>query len=266
MLKVNEMFCSIQGEGIYTGVPSFFVRTVGCNLKCVFKNSTCDTPYTSFNPEKPMYDDWDGLMEGFKTLINDHPKVNHLVVTGGEPLLQKKDLEEFLSKASQLRDFTITIETNGSLPMLNPMGKGYKVDLYSVSPKLSSSVDWDCKFLTEQQRDHHNSTRINYKNLYDIIRYSKNYQFKFVYSGSECIDEIKDIYSKIAGFVNKEDDCSFEFWIRRHPNKFTQLMPEGTTNDLLKDIQLECVNACIENGWRFADRLHIRIWGDKRGV
>ncbi len=266
MLKVNEMFCSIQGEGIYTGVPSFFVRTVGCNLKCVFKNSTCDTPYTSFNPEKPMYDDWDGLMEGFKALINDHPKVNHLVVTGGEPLLQKKDLEEFLSKASQLRDFTITIETNGSLPMLNPMGKGYKVDLYSVSPKLSSSVDWDCKFLTEQQRDHHNSTRINYKNLYDIIRYSKNYQFKFVYSGPECIDEIKDIYSKIANFVNKEDDCSFEFWIRRHPNKFTQLMPEGTTNDLLKDIQLECVNACIENSWRFADRLHIRIWGDKRGV
>ena len=54
MLKVNEMFCSIQGEGIYAGVPSFFVRTVGCNLKCVFKNSTCDTPYTSFNPEKPI--------------------------------------------------------------------------------------------------------------------------------------------------------------------------------------------------------------------
>ena len=103
MLKVNEMFCSIQGEGIYTGVPSFFVRTVGCNLKCVFKNSTCDTPYTSFNPEKPMYDDWDGLMEGFKALINDHPIVNHLVVTGGEPLLQKKDLEEFLSKANGKR-------------------------------------------------------------------------------------------------------------------------------------------------------------------
>ena len=139
MLKVNEMFCSIQGEGIYTGVPSFFVRTVGCNLKCVFKNSTCDTPYTSFNPEKPLYDNWDDLMEGFKKMINEHPKVNHLVISGGEPMLQRKELEEFLARASQLRDFVITVETNGSLPMLNPMGKGYKVDLYSVNSTPFSS-------------------------------------------------------------------------------------------------------------------------------
>lgn len=266
VLAISEMFSSIQGEGIYTGVPSIFVRTLGCNLRCVFKNSICDTAYTSFNPEKPMYDDWDGLMEGFKTLINENPKTNHLVITGGESLLMRKELEEFLMRAFQLRDWVVTIETNGSLPMLNPIGKGYKVDLYSVSPKLSTSVDWDLKYLSKEQMEHHNNTRINYKNLYDIIRYSKNYQFKFVYSGPECVEEIKEIYSKIAGFVDKEDDCSFEFWIRRHPNKFTQLMPEGTTNDLLNGIQLECVNTCIENGWRFADRLHIRIWGDKRGV
>ena len=165
-----------------------------------------------------------------------------------------------------------------------------------MSPKLSTSVDWDCKFLTEQQRDHHNSTRINYKNLYDIIRYSKNYQFKFVYSGPECINEIKDIYSKIASFVDKVDESSlssptiseidenhrklfiqnisystnestlYSFFSTYVYLKLSQLMPEGTTNDLLNDIQVECVNACIENGWRFADRLHIRIWGDKRGV
>ena len=72
MLKVNEMFGStIQGEGMYTGVPSIFVRTNGCNLKCVFKDSICDTSYTSFNPEKPLYDNWDDLMEAFKNLVND---------------------------------------------------------------------------------------------------------------------------------------------------------------------------------------------------
>ena len=55
MLKVNEMFGStIQGEGMYAGIPSIFVRTNGCNLKCVFKDSICDTSYTSFNPEKPL--------------------------------------------------------------------------------------------------------------------------------------------------------------------------------------------------------------------
>lgn len=266
MLKVNEMFCSIQGEGIYVGVPSFFVRTVGCNLRCVFKDSICDTAYTSFNPEKPLYDNWDDLMNAFRKLVEDNPRVEHLVITGGESLLSRKDLEEFLTNVYKIKDFKTTIETNGSLPMLNPLGKGYKIDLYSVSPKLSTSVDWDCKFITEQQRDNHNKNRINYKNLYDIIKYSRNYQFKFVYSGPECIDEIKDIYSKISDLVNKEDDYEFENWIRKHPNKHTQLMPEGITNDQLARTRKEAVAACVENGWRFCDREHIIIWGDKRGV
>ena len=268
MLKVNEMFGNtIQGEGMYTGIPSIFVRTNGCNLKCVFKDSICDTSYTSFNPENPLYDNWDDLMEAFKNLVNENPRVNHLVITGGEPLLQKNDLELFLTKAFEIKDdWVVTIETNGSLPMLNPLGKGYKVDLYSVSPKLSTSVDWDCKYLTESQRDHHNNTRINYKNLYDIVKYSRNYQFKFVYSGPECVEEIKTIFSKIADFVNKGDDYEFENWIRKHPNKHTQLMPEGITNEQLSHTREEAVKACVENGWRFCDREHIVIWGDKRGV
>ena len=175
MLKVNEMFCSIQGEGMYTGVPSIFVRTAGCNLRCVFKDSICDTSYTSFNPEKPLFDNWDDLMEAFKKLVDENSRTNHLVISGGEPLLQKNDLELFLTKAFEIKnDWTITIETNGSLPMLNPLGKGYRVDLYSVSPKLSTSVDWDCKYLTPEQRDRHNNMRLNYKNLYDIVKYSRN--------------------------------------------------------------------------------------------
>lgn len=268
VLAVSEMFGNtIQGEGMYTGIPSIFVRTTGCNLRCVFKDSICDTAYTSFNPEKPLYDNWDDLMDAFKKLVNENPRVNHLVITGGESLLMKDSLEEFLRLAFEIKDdWVVSLETNGSLPMLNPLGKGYKVDLYSVSPKLSTSVDWDCKFLTEAQRDHHNKTRINYKNLYNIVKYSRNYQFKFVYSGPECIDEIKDIYSKMAEFVNKEDDYEFENWIRKHPNKHTQLMPEGITNEQLSHTREEAVKACVENGWRFCDREHIVIWGDKRGV
>ena len=268
VLKINEMFGStIQGEGMYTGIPSIFVRTNGCNLKCVFKDSICDTSYTSFNPEKPLFDNWDDLMAAFKKLVEENPRVNHLVITGGEPLLQKASLEEFLTKVFEIReDWVVTIETNGSLPMLNPLGKHFKVDLYSVSPKLATSVDWDCKFISEAQRDHHNSTRINYKNLHDIVKYSRNYQFKFVYSGPECIDEIKEIYSKMATFVNKENDYEFENWIRKHPNKHTQLMPEGITNEQLARTREEAVKKCVENGWRFCDREHIIIWGDKRGV
>lgn len=267
MLKVNEMFCSIQGEGMYTGVPSIFVRTVGCNLRCVFKDSICDTAYTSFNPEKPLYDNWDDLMNAFKKFVDENPRTNHLVISGGEPLLQKNDLELFLTKVFEIKnDWTVTIETNGSLPMLNPLGKGYRVDLYSVSPKLSTSVDWDCKYLTPEQRDRHNNMRLNYKNLYDIVKYSRNYQFKFVYSGPECIDEIKEIYAKMSELVNKENDYEFENWIRKHPNKHTQLMPEGITNEQLIKTREEAALKCIENGWRFCDREHIIIWGDKRCV
>ena len=124
MLKVNEMFCSIQGEGMYTGVPSIFVRTVGCNLRCVFKDSICDTAYTSFNPEKPLYDNWDDLMNAFRKLVEDNPRVEHLVITGGESLLSRKDLEEFLTNVYKIKDFKTTIETNRSLPMHNPHSKG----------------------------------------------------------------------------------------------------------------------------------------------
>ena len=115
VLKINEMFGStIQGEGMYTGIPSIFVRTNGCNLKCVFKDSICDTSYTSFNPEKPLYDNWDDLMNAFKKLTEENPRVNHLVITGGEPTLMKDSLEEFLKRVFEIKDdWVVSLETNG---------------------------------------------------------------------------------------------------------------------------------------------------------
>lgn len=266
MLGISEMFCSIQGEGMYTGVPSIFVRTTGCNLRCVFKDSICDTPYTSFDPVKTEYNSYDDIINDFKKLAEDNPKVNHLVITGGEPLLQAKNLEQFLRSAFEIRDWIVTVETNGSLPMLNPIGRGYKIDLYSVSPKLSTSVDKECKYLDKEQVEKHDKLRLNYKNLYNIVKFSRNYQFKFVYSGEKCVEEIKNIYASMAEFVNKEDDYEFENWLRKHPNKNTQLMPEGITNEQLANNRISAVKACLENGWRFCEREHIVIWGNKRGV
>ena len=139
MLPVIELFTSIQGEGKYSGVPSHFLRVSGCNLRCVFKDTVCDTPYSSFKPEKSLYKTMDDLVKAFKDLQTQYPNVKHLVVTGGEPLLYKKDLEEFLSLVYE-DDMVITIETNGTLPILNPLGNKYRIALYSVSPKLSTSV------------------------------------------------------------------------------------------------------------------------------
>ena len=269
MLPVVEIFNSIQGEGKHTGYPSIFVRVSGCNLRCVFKDSRCDTPYTSFEPEKKLYETMDDLIKAFTDMKDQFPKTKHIVITGGEPLLYKKDLELFLTRITGIYgidEFTVTIETNGTMPILNPLDPKCRVDLYSISPKLSTSVDKDCKFLTKEQAENHNKNRLNYKNLYDMVMYSRDYQLKFVYSGEECIQEIKNIFGKMAEFVNKGDDFTYNNWMRRHPNKHTMLMPEGITNEQIIKTGQDAVEKCIENGWVFADRVHIHIYGDKRGV
>lgn len=269
---VLEMFCSIQGEGKFTGVPSFFVRVGGCNLRCVFGNSRCDTPYSSFELEKPTWNNVHDAAMAFGELFEKNPNVHHLVITGGEPMLYKEQIKEFMALIqSDEHDFTLTIETNGTLPAMDPWADDEFdnwVDLWSVSPKLSTSVDHNCKFLTEAQRDNHDKTRINIDNLNsyiealykarDIARQYMTWdciypsiQFKFVYSGPESVTEIKDILGKVSGYLDSSN---------------VMLMPEGTTNDQLDRISQECAEVCIKEGWQFCDRLHIRIWGDKRGV
>lgn len=265
---VCEMFSSLQGEGKYTGVPSFFVRVSGCNLRCVFAGgSKCDTPYSSFSPEKSPWQTMDALVEDFKKMSQDFPKTKHVVVTGGEPLLYRDGLAEFLTEIFKIKDdWCVTIETNGTMPMLNPTSKEFYVSLYSVSPKLSTSVDKDAKVITKEQAEKHDKLRINYANLFKIAMYSKDYQFKFVYSGPECVDEIYGIYRNMSKLVEPGDDCELEIWMRRHPMKNTQLMPEGITNEQLEKTRKIAAEVCIKNGWRLSDREHIIIWGDKRGV
>lgn len=235
-VKVLEVFKSIQGEGIYTGIPSIFVRFGGCNLRCVFGNSRCDTPYSSFDVEEPSFNTLEEVVSEIN--INSNSNINHLVITGGEPLLYREAVEELIRRFPH---FTKTIETNGTLPPI----KGYKNVLWSISPKLSTSVDKELKYLTKEQAERHDKTRINKEVLKEFN--SENYQLKFVYSSQDSLDEIKEIE-------------------QLYDDPTVLLMPEGTTNNQLNEIQKECAYVCILNGWRFCDRLHIRIWGDKRGV
>ena len=276
---VLEMFCSIQGEGKWTGVPSIFIRLAGCNLRCVFGNSRCDTPYSSFELENPQWDTVYSTVDAFLKLYEQNPMVKHIVFTGGEPLLYKDQIKRFIELICKDTDgFNYTVETNGTLPAIEPWDDSdfnYWVDLWSVSPKLSTSVDHQCKFLTEAQRDNHDKTRINYDNLASYIIATRkaneanraygpdfedsapDYQLKFVYSGEDSVGEIKEILTGLSNEYNIDFNDL---------NEHVMLMPEGTTNDQLRNIQQECAEVCIREGWQFCDRLHIRIWGDKRGV
>src|SRR5213078_4685298 len=98
-MRIAEIFYSIQGEGRLTGVPSVFVRTSGCNLRCWY----CDTPYTSWKPEGEAMNVADVV-----AAVDRYP-TRHVVVTGGEPLLAP-DIEE-LCEALKERHYHITVET-----------------------------------------------------------------------------------------------------------------------------------------------------------
>ena len=102
-MRISEIFYSIQGEGRLLGVPSVFVRTSGCNLRCRW----CDTPYTSWKPE--------GKSWSVKNILGEVDKypTRHVVITGGEPLLAP-DIEELTLQLRQ-RGAHITIETAATI-------------------------------------------------------------------------------------------------------------------------------------------------------
>src|ERR1700756_1771162 len=102
-MRIAEIFFSIQGEGILAGIPSVFVRSSGCNLRC----SWCDTPYTSWKPEGA---------EMTVPEIVDRVKsfsARHAVITGGEPMIAR-GVEELCRRLREA-EMHITIETAGTV-------------------------------------------------------------------------------------------------------------------------------------------------------
>lgn len=262
MLPVIELFYSIQGEGRYVGAPSIFMRVSGCNLRCVFKGSMCDTPYSSFKPEKSKYENNQQILDDILKYLDKNPHAD-LVVTGGEPLLYQDELVWLFDQLTDVYpELNITVETNGTIMPKNNLVDC--VDLFSVSPKLSTSVDTNLNVLTKDQMERHNNTRINIEALARF--YYLQSVFKFVYSGPECVDEIKVLHKSIVEYYQNEGAYCEVDTILNNLKESTYLMPEGITQEQLNNSREECVNICLEQGWKFTDRLHITIWGDKRGV
>jgi len=115
-MRIAEIFYSIQGEGRLAGIPSVFIRTSGCNLRCVW----CDTPYTSWKPEGKEWTLKEILAE-----VKKYP-ASQVVITGGEPFLVH-EIEE-LTKRLRRKKYHITIETAATI------FKSVTCDLISMSP------------------------------------------------------------------------------------------------------------------------------------
>jgi 7-carboxy-7-deazaguanine synthase len=245
-MRIAEIFHSIQGEGLLVGVPSIFIRTAGCNLRCDW----CDTPYASWKPEGPE-------MSVSKILKRiSEWNCNHIVLTGGEPMIAP-DLPELAAVLKKQKKH-ITIETAGTI-----LPNGIPCDLASLSPKLANSTP-------SLERDpawakKHETTRLQPEVIAEWIR-KYPFQLKFVVSSEKDLAEIKDLLSRLKTFVAPPLK---RVWSEEGPPvPFHQilLMPEGVDTQTLASRSPWLVEICKREGFRFCPRLQIGLFGHKRGT
>lgn len=227
VLRLSEVFDSLQGEGVNVGKPCRFVRLSLCNLHCHY----CDTKYT-----------WDFEQFDYSKEVREEPlawvvqqmaeaPAAHVVVTGGEPLLQQRALAKVF--ASVPRELFIEIETNGTrVPSASLLER---VNQWNVSPKLSSAGDGE-------------ALRIRPEALV-ALRDSGRAYLKLVVRTEHDRDEAEALRERF-GFERDR----------------TLLMPEAATRE-----QLETRSPAVA-AWsqalsvRFSSRLHVTLWGGRRGT
>ncbi|MEI6222061.1 MAG: 7-carboxy-7-deazaguanine synthase QueE [bacterium] len=228
--NISEIFHSIQGEGPHIGHPVIFLRLSGCNLRCKWGETLCDTPYTSWNPEQNLL-----LTEEILTQLEiTAPTCKHIVITGGEPTIQP-DFKE-LCVALKANGYNLDLETNGTGLIPD------EIDTIVCSPKLSDSIPTGTSFaeIHEKRRTklhptiQGNDTRLN---------------LKFVISPRTDIQEVKNILQQLNS-----------------PAERTYLMPEGITSEVIRKNSPVVAEMALKNGFNFSTRLHILLWGNKRGV
>ena len=228
-MKISEIFHSIQGEGTLVGVPSVFVRTSGCNLRCTW----CDTPYTSWQPE--------GEERAISSIVEevDGYGASHVVITGGEPMIAPQ-IEELTEELAGRRAQHITIETAGTVDAQ------VRCDLMSISPKLANSTPHARD--NGRWADQHERLRYQPEILRRLIQLYP-YQLKFVVTEPGDLQQVNAIVSEIGASRSR-----------------VVLMPEGVDAGVLAERGRWLAEIAKQEGFRMTPRLHIDLWGNRRGV
>jgi 7-cyano-7-deazaguanosine (preQ0) biosynthesis protein QueE len=230
MMKISEMFGpTLQGEGRFVGRPCGFIRLALCNLDCRW----CDTPYTW---------DWRGKngivfepSEEIKKISIDEiiawaERFHHIVISGGEPLIQKTGLIELTNRLIAA-DTTIEIETNGTM---SPEGLSEEIWM-NVSPKIiNSGVPWNRAIKNE---------------VIDEFASRQRTIYKFV------VNEISDIH-EIGILLEETKMMTHQVW----------LMPEGRSREEILAKLPWAWQAAIELGISLSPRLQVLVHGSQRGV
>lgn len=238
-----EIFHTIQGEGRSIGMPTIFIRSSLCNLHCQW----CDTAYT-WNWEDTNFATESGKkyrredqivslpIEEIANHVGDISDCPNFVFTGGEPLLQQRDwtaLMKYFRKENPEQTFHFEIETNGTLAPND--GFLESIHQLNISPKLANTG------VAEK-------LRIKPDALFQLATLEKS-DFKFVIESDADFAEMQQLVS--------------DFGIR-HDRVF--LMPKANSIDELDANSNRVADFCKDHGFRFSDRLHIRLFGAKRGV
>jgi 7-carboxy-7-deazaguanine synthase len=225
-MYVAETFVSLQGEGMLAGMPSVFIRTSGCNLRCRW----CDTPYTSWLPG--------GTRRSVAELVAEAEaaRPRHVVVTGGEPLLQREI--GALTHGLRAVGLHVTVETAGTLV------PKFECDLLSLSPKTGNS-DPHGPWLARHRRQ-----RSQLGPLQILLDRYPEHQLKFVVEDRDDMPEVLEILERLAPVDSGR----------------VLLMPEGRSAEEVAARAPTVAALCAEHGFRYTPRLHLDLFGGGRGV
>ena len=225
-MKISEIFESIQGEGTNAGKPAIFLRTAECNLRCTW----CDTKYTwdwkNFDYAKEVKEiSIKEIRQELEQFSN-----RHLVITGGEPLMQQDDLAELLTFLKP--EFYVEIETNGTILPNNALSA--LVDQWNVSPKTSNSG---------------NPLELCEVNeCYTFFSRQKNCYFKFVIENEDDLVEINILIEKYGLKKNN-----------------ILLMTQASTKEEMAVREKMVLFMSKKNSLGFSPRMHVTKWGNQRG-
>jgi 7-carboxy-7-deazaguanine synthase len=244
-LVVSEQFYSLQGEGPSVGRPALFLRLAGCNLNC--------TGFSYVDPSNGEHLGCDtklvwqkGKAYSIDALLNEWQRDSwlekltagvHLVITGGEPLLQQSQLEYFLRSLDLSLQSSLSyleMETNATL--LPNAYLSERINQFNVSPKLSSSLEPKAKAYQEKILQH-------FVDRPQAI-------FKFVIQSEKDVIEVIEHYQKPFNI----------------PPQRIWLMPEGGTLATLQPKMPMVAELCKQYHFNFSPRLHIHLWDQATGV